>query len=45
MLIQTKNPDLYRLWIEYYDTCHANMRGYEKRTYAFFNSEKGIYPP
>ena len=44
MIVKARNPGLYRAWIDYYDNFRPEMRGYEKRTHAFFNSERGIMP-
>lgn len=41
MLVKVKNPELYKDWIAYFERIHPNWPGYEQRTYAFFNSQKG----
>ena len=43
MLVQCKNPDLYRQWLTYYS--NMNMLPAAKRTYAFFNSQQGLAVP
>ena len=43
-IIKVTNPELYRAWLRYYAYHHPEWAGYEQRTYAFFNSEKGKRP-
>lgn len=44
MIIQCKNPDLYRDWISYYEKYCPHLSPPEQRTMAFFNSQKGLIP-
>ena len=45
MLIEVKNGDLYRSWINYYTKFHSEMIPAEIRTFAFINSTKDLIPP
>lgn len=45
MLIPIENGDLYREWLKFYEKCNPELLPAEKRTYAFFNSKKGLIPP
>lgn len=45
MIINVKNPDLYRAWLRYFRASPEPMPDHEIRTYAFFNSQEGKLPP
>ncbi len=43
MLIKVKNPEIYKAWLNYFETHKGKVTAIE-RTEAFFESEKGIWP-
>ena len=44
-IIKVTNPEIFQAWLRYFEVARPDMAGYEKRTYAFFRSEKGEHPP
>lgn len=44
-IVDIKNKELYKQWLDYFDRNRPEMKPFEKRAYAFLNSNNGESPP